>query len=112
GRTTIRSAPIIVPADPGGLGRHLAFRWTFGHGPSSTADTLKVFLENGGGVRTQVFLVSGNATTVKAGWHLTSIALADPAAQTVRVVIQATDGGHDSLIEIGIDDVRITRNGG
>ncbi len=112
GRTTIRSAPIDIPADPNGLGEHLAFRWTFAHGPSSTADSLKVFLEDEAGVRTQVFLASGTSATVAAGWHATSIALTDPTARTVRIVIQATDGGHDSLVEIGIDDVRITRLGG
>ena len=112
GRTTIRSAPIDVPADPGALGRHLVFRWTFAHGPSSTADSLKVFIEDAAGTRTQVFIASGTAATVKAGWHQTSIALTDPSASTIRIVIQATDGGHDSLVEIGIDDVRVTRNGG
>jgi len=27
----------------------------------------------------------------------------------VRLVFQATDGGHDSLVEVGIDDVRVER---
>ena len=31
------------------------------------------------------------------------------SGQTIRIVVQATDGGHDSLIEAGIDDVRVER---
>jgi hypothetical protein len=111
GTTTIRSAPILVPGNPDAQSRDLAFNYTFAHGPSSAADSLKVFLEDDQGVRTQVFAKFGTAATVGATWKHVFIPLANPADETVRIVIQATDGGHDSLVEIGIDDVRITRLG-
>jgi len=31
------------------------------------------------------------------------------AGQSVRIVFEATDGGVDSLVEAGVDDVRIER---
>ena len=111
GRTTIRSAPIFVPGNPGAQNRNLFFRYMFAHGPSSTSDSLKVFLENDQGVRTQVFAALGSSATVGASWKSVSIPMTEPADATIRIVVQATDGGHDSLVEIGIDDVRISRLG-
>ena len=110
GQTTIRSAAINIPGDPD-TSRFLTFRYAFGHGPSSVADSLKVFLEDDQGVRTEVFAKYGTKSTISGAWKTASIALTEPVDRTVRIVIQATDGGHDSLVEIGIDDVRITRLG-
>jgi len=31
------------------------------------------------------------------------------SGRTIRIVFEATDGGRDSLLEVGIDDVRVER---
>jgi carboxypeptidase T len=105
GRSTIRSRPIQL-ADPSGV---ISFRYTFAHGPSSSADTLKLLLENEAGERTEVWSVAGTAATVGATWRGVTVAPTAFAGQTVRLVFQATDGGTNSLVEIGIDDVRVER---
>jgi carboxypeptidase T len=105
GRTTIRSIPITLPAVPG----ELTFRYSFAHGPSSTSDSFKVFVEDELGARTQVGGKLGTSSTVGAGWSTGHASLTAWASKTIRIVFQATDGGHDSLIEVGVDDVRIER---
>ena len=50
GRSTIRSRPFTIPADAGS--RQLVFKVWWAHGPSSKYDSLKVYLEDGGGHRT------------------------------------------------------------
>ena len=105
GRTTIRSIPITLPAVPG----ELTFRYSFAHGPTSTSDSFKVFIEDELGARTQVGGKLGTSSTVGAGWSTGHASLTRWASKTIRIVFQATDGGHDSLIEAGFDDVRIER---
>jgi carboxypeptidase T len=105
GRTTIRSAPIDIPATPGPL----TFRYFFAHGPSSTSDSLTASIESDSGVRTRVWAVTGSAATAGGSWRVGTASLASWAGQSVRIVFQATDGGHDSLVEAGIDDVRVER---
>ena len=41
--------------------------------------------------------------------HRIAVPLTTWAGTSVRIVIVATDGGHDSEVEIGIDDVRVER---
>jgi hypothetical protein len=107
GRTTIRSAPIAMPQD--GSTGNLTFRYTFAHGPSSAADSLKLFIEDDTGARTLVWSRLGSARTVGASWARASVPLTPWSMKTVRIVFQATDGGHASLVEIGIDDIRVER---
>jgi carboxypeptidase T len=105
GRTTIRSVPIVLPATPG----LLSFRYTFAHGSSSVSDSLKVFVEDETAARTLVWSRFGTASTVAASWTRATVDVSAWSGQTIRIVVQATDGGHDSLIEAGIDDMRIER---
>ena len=107
GTTTIRSRLITIPGDNGS--RLLSFKYTFAHGPSSSADSLKVYLEDEGGTRTLVWSKLGSSATVGAAWRAGTAQITDPAERTVRIVVQATDGGSNSLVEIGIDDVVVTR---
>lgn len=104
GTTTIRSRPVSLPATPG----RLSFRYVFAHGASSTADTLKVFVE-AGGKRTLVWSRAGTSTIAGASWRTATAALGGWAGTSVRIVIQATDGGTNSLVEALVDDVRIER---
>jgi hypothetical protein len=105
GTTTIRSVPIALPATPGAL----SLRYTFAHGPSSAADSLKVFVEDESATRTLVWSRLGTAGTVGASWFRATADLSAWGGQKIRIVIQATDGGSNSLVEVGIDDVRVER---
>jgi murein tripeptide amidase MpaA len=110
GRTTIRSVPITMPAN-GDTG-DLTFAWTFGHGPSSTADVLNAYVEDADGTRTLVWSKLGSASTVGAHWSTARVKLTAWSTKTIRIVFQATDGGSNSLLEAGIDDVRVERPSG
>ena len=68
----------------------------------SSADYLKVSV--GGDV---LFAQTGSAANRNAVWTPVSIDLDAYAGQSVRVVIQAADGGADSLVEAAVDDVRV-----
>jgi hypothetical protein len=106
GVTTIRSAVIALP-DP--VGR-LTFRYYLAHDARSSADDwLRVWVEAEDGTRTQVFEELGAANDDDAAWASASIPMAPWAGQTVRIVIGAADGGRGSLVEAGIEDVRIRR---
>ena len=107
GTTTLRSTAISIPGSPDP--RFLTFRYTFAHGPSSAADGLTLFLEDDLGVRTPVWSVAGNASTVGASWRTAKVDVTSPDDRTVHLVFQATDGGPNSLVEAGIDDIKIWR---
>jgi hypothetical protein len=59
---------------------------------------------------TTVLLERAAANDDDAAWATASVLLDAWAGSTVRIRIQATDAGAESLVEAGIDDVRITRN--
>ncbi|HEX5013828.1 MAG TPA: M14 family metallopeptidase [Candidatus Limnocylindrales bacterium] len=103
GSTTIRSGPITLPATAGSL----TFRYYFAHGAnSSKADSFLVYVE-AGGVRTRVFREYGTAFVDRAKWAKAGAPLAAWGGKTIRIVIVATDGGPDSLVEVGVDDVHV-----
>ena len=106
GRTTVRSAPITLsPA----AGQRLFFRYVFAHGSNaSSADRLVASIEGSGG-RTAVITVTGKAADVDGVWRSISAPLDAWAGQTVRIHLQAVDGASNSLVEVEVDDVRITR---
>ncbi len=107
GTTTIRSAPIKLPSEVGSL----AFRYYFAHGSnSSNADSFKAWIEVGG-VRTLVFRKIASPLLVPGKWTKVGVPITQFAGQTIRIVFTATDGGPDSLVEAGIDDVRIESSG-
>jgi murein tripeptide amidase MpaA len=107
GRTTIRSRPITLDADPAKVGP-LTFQYTFAHSASSTsADVLRVQVEAQDGTRTTVFEQRGAPVDRDGAWKLGWVSVDAWAGQTIRVVVQAVDGGKGNLVEAGIDDVRI-----
>jgi murein tripeptide amidase MpaA len=105
GVTTIRSVPIQLPAEPG----ELSLRYVFAHGPSSNADGIKVWIEDEAANRTLVWSKAGTGSTVGAAWARAAAPLTDFAGMKVRIVIQAADGGSNSLVEVAIDDIRVER---
>jgi len=105
GQTTIESVPIALPATPGAL----SFSYVWSHGPSSAADFFRLYVEDEGGTRHLAWHVDGTASTVGASWHQARVSLADYGGQTVRLIFRANDGGHDSLVEALVDDIRVER---
>jgi hypothetical protein len=107
GRTSARSAPIRLST---GAGQRLTFRYVFAHNPTSTgADYLKAIVEDAAGTRTTVFTVTGRAADVDGVWR-TAWANLDPwAGKTIRIRLEAMDAAPGNLLEVEIDDVRVTR---
>ena len=109
GRTTIRSQPIGLPAV---TGQRLAFAYVFAHSAaSSPADTLRAIVERSDGTRVEVFRVAGRAADVDGAWRTASISMDPFAGQTVRLRFEAADGGPGNLLEVELDDIRVTRGG-
>jgi extracellular elastinolytic metalloproteinase len=105
GVTSIRSPAITLPAT-GTL--TLTFNQYLAHGSNATsADFLRVSVV---GTTTSVaFQRVASATDVDGVWAAASANISAFAGQTIRLVIEAADAGTASLVEAGIDDVRITR---
>jgi carboxypeptidase T len=106
GTTTIRSAGVQLPSNPG----LLTFRYYFAHYTNATsADSLQAFVEAENGDRTKVFEEHGFAGKDGASWSTARLNIDAWAGQKIHIVFQATDDANDSLIEAGIDDVRVER---
>ena len=107
GVTSITSGPITLTA---GFGSYtLQFSQYLAHGSnSSSADYLRVYVQNSSGARTQVFNLAGAATNRNGVWGTGSASLNAFAGQTIRLVVEAADASTASLVEAGVDDVRIT----
>lgn len=106
GTTSIRSPSITLPAT-GTL--TLSFSFYLAHGSNATnADFLRVSIVSGA-TTTTVFTRLGAAANVDGAWASTSVSLTAFAGQTVNILIEAADAATASLVEAGIDDVRVTR---
>jgi hypothetical protein len=107
GRTTIRSAVIRLPAT---LGQRFTFRYVFAHDARSTsADRLRAIVEAEDGTQTTVVTAAGTAIDVDGVWRSASISMDPWAGQAIHLRFEAVDGGSNNLVEVEIDDVRITR---
>jgi extracellular elastinolytic metalloproteinase len=105
GVTSIRSPAITLPAT-GTL--TLTFNQYLAHGSNATsADFLRVSVV--GTTTSVVFQRVGAAVNLNGAWAAASANLTPFAGQTIRLLIEAADAGTASLVEAGIDDVRITR---
>ena len=83
-------------------------RYVFAHGAdSSSADKLVASIESGG-TRTPVATISGSASDVDGAWRFRYVDIDAWAGQTIRIHFSAIDGANDSLVEVEIDDVRVT----
>jgi aminopeptidase S len=107
GRTTVRSAPIRLSA---GAGQRLTFRYVFAHNATSTsADRLRAIVETEDGTKTAVVTITGRAADVDGAWRTASVSLDRWAGQTIRIRFDAVDAAPGNLVEVEIDDVRVTR---
>ena len=107
GRTSVRSPAIRLSTAPG---QRLFFRYVLAHGANSTsADRLVASIETSDGGRTPVITLTGKPADVDGVWRSVAASVDAWAGQTVRIHFAAVDGGSNSLVEVEIDDVRITR---
>ncbi|MDP9866868.1 M14 family zinc carboxypeptidase [Streptosporangium brasiliense] len=105
GTTTIQSPAVTLPAS-GAL--KLGFSWYLAHGSNaSSADYLRVKVV--GSTTTQVFQQLGAATNRNGAWATAEADISAFAGQSVRILIEAADASTASLVEAGIDDVKITQ---
>ena len=75
---------------------------------SSSADYLRVRVLSGS-TSTVVYESRGAAVNVNGAWGARTVSLSAFAGQTVRLVVEAADLSTASLVEAGVDDVRVTR---
>jgi hypothetical protein len=62
-----------------------------------------------GSTFTTVYVRNGAASNLNGAWGSATASLSAFAGQTVRLVVDAADASTASLVEAGVDDVRITR---
>jgi hypothetical protein len=87
----------------------LTFSYYLAHGTnSSTADFFRVRVVVGSALTT-VLQELGGTEDDDAVWTTGTVNLSQFAGQTIRILIEAADASTASLVEAGVDDLRITR---
>lgn len=106
GVTSARSPVVTLPVT-GTL--KLSMSWYLGHGSNASAsDYFRVSIVHNGGT-TALFTQAGSATDRDAAWATGTWDVSAYAGQAVRVQVQAADAAEASLLEAGVDDVKITQ---
>ncbi len=107
GRTSVRSRAIDLPS---ATGQKLFFRYVFAHDArSSSSDSLTAYVEEADGDRVPVWSVTGAARDRDGAWTSAYANLDAWEGQTIRLVFVAVDAGSDNLVEVELDDIRVTR---
>ena len=89
----------------------LSLSYYLAHGSnSSSADFFRVSVVNGSGTTTQLLNVAGAASNRNGAWTVANLNLSAYAGQSVRILVEAADASTASLVEAGVDDVRITQS--
>ena len=108
GGITTYSSPLVQL--PSGDVGDLTFRYYFSHGTNATAeDSFRAYVQREDGTRTQVKQEWGGSESDAPSWATVTVPLDDWAGEKIRIVFAAADLGTPSLVEAGVDDVRITR---
>ncbi|MDY6948445.1 MAG: M36 family metallopeptidase, partial [Pseudomonadota bacterium] len=106
GITSILSPVINLPA---AANLTLSFNYYLAHGNNATnADGMRVSVIVNG-TKTVLFQRVGQATDVDAAWTTASGSISSFAGQSIRLLIESADTDTASLVEAGIDDVKIMR---
>jgi carboxypeptidase T len=85
----------------------LRFSFTFAHDAAATsADYLRVSVVDGATV-TPIWTAAGASANRNARWRQKSVSLNTWAGSTIQLLVQASDGGVDNVVEAAIDDVRV-----
>jgi len=103
GTTSVRSPAVTLT---GGSSYQLRLSWYLAHGSNASAsDGFRIRVI---GTSTSTVLDRrGAAADVDAAWQSATYDLSAFAGQTVRIVLEATDAAEASLVEAGVDDVRV-----
>ncbi|MBT2207819.1 M28 family peptidase [Actinomadura sp. NEAU-AAG7] len=105
GTTSAQSGPIALPAGA----KTLSFAWNFAHLNNSGADDyLRVRVVGPNGSAT-VLDQTGAAANRAGSWQTQTADVSAYAGQSVRIVVEAADNGSGSLVEAGLDDIKITK---
>ncbi|MEV6522279.1 S8 family serine peptidase [Longispora sp. NPDC051575] len=106
GVTSALSAQITLPTD----GRlTLSLSWYLGHlANSAGADYLRVRAITSDG-STVLFEKKTGSSDTAAQWTTATVDLTSLAGKTIRISVEAADVAGGSLVEAGVDDVRVTR---
>ncbi|HZM78882.1 MAG TPA: S8 family peptidase [Candidatus Limnocylindrales bacterium] len=106
GVTSSRSPAISLPA---GATLTLSYSWYLAHlNNSSSADFFRVSIVHSGGT-TVLFTQAGAAANRAGAWATGSNNITSFAGQSVRILVECADAATASLVECGVDDVRVTR---
>ncbi|WLR41229.1 M14 family zinc carboxypeptidase [Bacillus carboniphilus] len=107
GKTSIRSQEIILPSD-GEL--TLTFAYYLGHYSNATSDDyFKVKIIKSDGSEDLLYEELGSSTDQDANWSTESFSLSEYAGQTIFLQFEAADEGSGSLVEAGVDDVKVIK---
>jgi carboxypeptidase T len=108
GQTSVTSQPIDLPAT---AGQKLQFRWSFAHdATSSVLDEVRFeIVDVAAGTRSTVYVAKGAPAVLGAAWRASSVDLTVWAGRRVEIRISARDGGTNGVVEVAVDDVRITQ---
>nr|WP_246466591.1 M14 family zinc carboxypeptidase [Allocatelliglobosispora scoriae] len=106
GTSSIRSTTVTLPSS-GTL--NLSYSWYLAHGSNaSSADFFRVSIIHNGGT-TVLHSVAGAAANRDGAWGTQTVNISAYAGQTIRILIEAADASGASLVEAGVDDVKITQ---
>jgi carboxypeptidase T len=106
GVTSSRSPAISLPA---GATLTLSYSWYLAHlNNSSSTDFFRVSIVHSGGT-TVLFTQAGAAANRAGAWATGSSNLTSFAGQSVQILVECADAATASLVECGVDDVRVTR---
>ena len=105
GTTSVRSPAITLPS--GTL--TLSYSWYLAHlNNASSADFFRVSIVTGSGT-TVLFTQAGAAANRAGSWASRTNNISSFAGQSVRILFECADASTGSLIECGVDDVKITQ---
>lgn len=108
--TTSIASPILWLG--GGSGWRVTFHASFAHDArSSSADYVAVSVVEADGRRSALWRQQGSARNRNAEWRRHTLNLDAFAAggRSIRLLFEASDGAGNSLVEVGLDDVRVYR---
>jgi subtilisin family serine protease len=107
GGTTSSRSPAVTLSGTGTF--TLSYSWYLAHLNNATsADFFRVSIV-GTSVTTVLFTQAGAATNRAGAWATGSANISAFAGQSVRILVECADAATASLVECGVDDVRITR---
>jgi hypothetical protein len=88
----------------------LSFRFLWAHSTNSTAaDHLRAIVETEDGTQAVAWELTGRPLLLAGAWRSATVPMDAWAGQTVRIRFEAEDAAGASLVEAGVDDVRVTR---